>query len=98
MSIGDREAAFIALWIFAEILMRRHARQVFIPIDRLPTILMINHLYAQSEISLDQFDRAIALMEIRNRVAHGFSVKLLSLNDAIENVLALVDEFIAMEK
>ena len=97
MSIGDREAAFIALWIFAEILMRRHARQVFIPIDRLPTILMINHLYTQAEISPDQFNRAIALMEIRNRVAHGFSVKPLSLNEAIENVLALVDEFIAME-
>ena len=97
MSIGDREAAFIALWIFAEILMRRHARQVFIPIDRLPTILMINHLHTQAEISPDQFNRAIALMEIRNRVAHGFSVKPLSLNEAIENVLALVDEFIAME-
>jgi len=69
MSIGDREAAFFSLWIFAEILMRRHARQVFIPIDRLPTILMINHLYDQSEIPLDQFDRLIALMEIRNRIA-----------------------------
>ena len=97
MAIGDREAAFIALWVFAEILMRRHARQVFIPIDRLPTILMINHLYTQAEISVDQFNRAIALIEIRNRVAHGFSVKLLSLNQAIENLLVLVDEFIAME-
>ena len=97
MSIGDREAAFILLWVFAEILMRRHARQVFIPIDRLPTILMINHLYTQAEISLDQFNRAIALIEIRNRVAHGFSVKPLSLNEAIENLLVLVDEFIVMK-
>ncbi len=98
ISIGEREAAFLSLWIFAEILMRRHARQALIPIDRLTTILMINHLHTQSEISLDQFERAIALNEIRNRVAHGFFVKPLNLNEAIEKLLNLVDEFIAMEK
>lgn len=98
ISIGEREAAFLSLWIFAEILMRRHARQALIPIDRLTTILMINHLHTQSEISLDQFERAIALNEIRNRVAHGFPVKPLNLNEAIEKLLNLVDEFIAMEK
>ena len=98
ISIGEREAAFLSLWIFAEILMRRHARQALIPIDRLTTILMINHLHTQSEISLDQFERAIALNEIRNRVAHGFPVKPLNLNEAIEKLLNLVDKFIAMEK
>ncbi|PZO43803.1 MAG: hypothetical protein DCF19_04020 [Pseudanabaena frigida] len=98
ISIGEHEAAFLSLWIFAEILMRRHARQSLIPIDRLPTILMIGHLYAQSEISLDQFERVITLNEIRNRVAHGFPVKSINLNQAIENLLNLVDEFIAMEK
>ena len=98
ISIGEHEAAFLSLWIFAEILMRRHARQALIPIDRLPTISMINHLFAQSEISLAQFERAIALIEIRNRVAHGFPVKSLNLNEAIEKLLNLVDEFIAKEK
>lgn len=98
ISIGEHEAAFLSLWIFAEILMRRHARQALIPIDRLPTILMIHHLHSQSEISLDQFERVLALHEIRNRVAHGFPVKALNLNQAIENLLNLVDEFITMEK
>ena len=98
ISIGEHEAAFLSLWIFAEILMRRHARQALIPIDRLPTILMIHHLHSQSEISLDQFERVLALHEIRNRVAHGFPVKALNLNQAIENLLNLVDEFINMEK
>ncbi len=98
ISIGEHEAAFLSLWIFSEILMRRHARQALIPIDRLPTILMIKHLYTQTEISLNQFDRLIALNEVRNRVAHGFPVKSLNLNDAIENLLNLVDEFIAKEK
>ena len=98
ISIGEHEAAFLSLWIFAEILMRRHARQALIPIDRLPTILMIRHLHSQSEISLDQFERVLALHEIRNRVAHGFPVKALNLNQAIENLLNLVDEFINMEK
>ena len=78
--------------------MRRHARQALIPIDRLPTILMIHHLHSQSEISLDQFERVLVLHEIRNRVAHGFPVKALNLNQAIENLLNLVDEFITMEK
>ncbi|ELS30537.1 MULTISPECIES: hypothetical protein [Pseudanabaena] len=98
ISIGEHEPAFLSLWIFAEVLMRRHARQALIPIDRLPTILMIHHLYDQSEISIDQFERAIALNEIRNRVAHGFPVKSINLNVAIEKLLNLVDEFIAMEK
>ena len=97
ISIGEHEAAFLSLWIFAEILMRRHARHTLIPIDRLPTILMIHHLYAQLAISPDQFERAIALNEIRNRVAHGFPVKSINLNEAIERLLNLVDEFIAMQ-
>jgi hypothetical protein len=98
ISIGEHEAAFLSLWIFAEVLMRRHARQALIPIDRLPTILMIHHLYTQEEISRDQIDRAIALIEIRNRVVHGFPVKTLNLSQAIEKLLNLVDEFIATDK
>ncbi len=98
IAIGEHEPAFLSLWIFAEVLMRRHARQALIPIDRLPTILMIHHLYAQLEISEEQFERVIALNEIRNRVAHGFPVKSINLNEAIEKLLNLVDEFIAAEK
>ena len=97
ISIGEHEAAFLSLWIFAEILMRRHARHLLIPIDRLPTILMIHHLSTQLAISPDQFERAIALNEIRNRVAHGFPVNSINLNEAIERLLNLVDEFIAMQ-
>ena len=98
ISIGEYEAAFLSLWIFAEVLMRRHARQALIPIDRLPKTLMIHHLQAQSEISEEQFERVIALNVIRNRVAHGFPVKSIKLNRAIEKLLNLVDEFISDEK
>ena len=98
ISIGEHEAAFLSLWIFAEVLMRRHARQALIPIDRLPTILMIHHLHTQAKISEEQFQRAIALNTIRNRVAHGFPVKSVNLNEAIEKLLNLVDEFITSEK
>lgn len=97
ISIGEHEAAFLSLWIFAEILMRRHARHILIPIDRLPTILMINHLHEQLSISDQQFEKATTLNEIRNRVAHGFPVKPLNLNAAIERLLNLVDEFISMQ-
>jgi hypothetical protein len=97
ISIGEHEAAFLSLWIFSEILMRRHARHKLIPIDRLPTILMIHHLHEQLGISEHQFERAITLNEIRNRVAHGFPVKSVNLNEAIEKLLNLVDEFISMQ-
>ena len=97
ISIGEHEAAFLSLWIFAEILMRRHARHTLIPIDRLPTILMIQHLHEQLGISEHQFERVSNLNEIRNRVAHGFPVKSINLNDAIERLLNLVDEFISMQ-
>ncbi|MEA5478201.1 hypothetical protein VB774_11295 [Pseudanabaena galeata UHCC 0370] len=97
ISIGEHEAAFLSLWIFAEILMRRHARHLLIPIDRLPTILMIHHLSTQLAISPGQFERAITLNEIRNRVAHGFPVNSINLNEAIERLLNLVDEFIALQ-
>jgi uncharacterized protein YutE (UPF0331/DUF86 family) len=78
--------------------MRRHARHQLIPIDRLTTILMIHHLHEQLGISEYQFERVIALNEIRNRIAHGFPVKSVNLNEAIEKLLNLVDEFIAMQK
>ncbi|OIP71911.1 MAG: hypothetical protein AUK48_11760 [Oscillatoriales cyanobacterium CG2_30_44_21] len=97
ISIGEHEAAFLSLWIFAEVLMRRRARQSFLPIDRLPTKLMIYHLHDQAEISDDQFARAIALTETRNRVAHGFPVDPLNLKNDLERILNLVDEFIAMQ-
>ncbi len=97
ISIGEHEAAFLSLWIFAEVLMRRRARQSFLPIDRLPTKLMIDHLHEQAEISHDQFARAIALNETRNRVAHGFPVAPINLKNDLELILNLVDEFIAMQ-
>jgi len=98
ISIGEHQSAFLSLWIFAEVLMRRHARQALIPIDRLPTVVMIHHLYEQSEISTSQFTQATSLYEVRNRVVHGFLVKSINLNEAIEKLLNLVDELIATEK
>lgn len=96
-AIGEFESAFLSLWIFAEILLRRYARQALIPVDRLPTMLMLHHLHDQEQISTKQFVRTMALSEIRNRVAHGFEIKS-PLNDAIERLLSLVDEFITMQK
>jgi uncharacterized protein YutE (UPF0331/DUF86 family) len=58
---------------------------------------MIHHLSNQLAISPNQFERASALNEIRNRVAHGFPVNSINLNEAIERLLNLVDEFIAMQ-
>lgn len=97
ISIGEYEAAFLSLWIFAEVLMRRKARQAFLPIDRLPTKIMIYHLHDQAEISHDQFAMAIALTETRNRVAHGFPVDPLNLKNDLERILNLVDKLIAMQ-
>jgi uncharacterized protein YutE (UPF0331/DUF86 family) len=33
---------------------------------------LVNHLYSQGELSIEQFDEAKALQSIRNRLVHGY--------------------------
>jgi hypothetical protein len=72
LSIGETEGAFLSLWRILEAALRQQAKKVSIPIERFPTLSLINHLYSQGELSMEQFDKAKSLQAIRGRFIHGY--------------------------
>lgn len=72
LNLGETDAAFLMLWSALEALLRRHAEQIALPIERLPTAAVLNYLYSQGELSYEQFQQALAAMKVRNRLVHGF--------------------------
>jgi len=54
MSQGAIDAAFLSLWPILEAALRRRAIEILIPIERFPTLSLINHLYSQGELSIEQ--------------------------------------------
>ena len=72
LSLGELDAAFLMLWSTLEPLLRRHAEQIGLPIERLPTAALLNYLYSQGELSFEQFEQALAALRVRNRLVHGF--------------------------
>ncbi len=78
---GEYEAAYILLWISFERALRFQARQISLPVDRLAPGILIRQMYSQGELSMSQFDAALACQEARNRIVHGFpksDVRMLS--------------------
>jgi hypothetical protein len=69
---GDSEAAFLILWISLEKLLRIHARQAAIPVERLSPSIMIRQLYSLGELSIRQFDLALECQRTRDQLVHGF--------------------------
>ena len=72
LQLGETDAAFLILWSAFEAMLRRHAEQVSLPIERLSTSALLNYLYSQGELSYEQFQQALAALQVRNRLAHGF--------------------------
>lgn len=93
VAIGEMEAAFLSLWSIVEALMRKQAEQALIPIERFPPISLIKHLFSQGELSIEQFDRAMSLVEVRNRLAHGFQTE--ELGKSVIELQTLVDDLIS---
>ncbi|GAK49332.1 hypothetical protein U14_00554 [Candidatus Moduliflexus flocculans] len=89
---GEKEAAFLPLWTIFEALMRKQAERASIPIERFPTSSLIKHLYSQGELSIAQFDQAIALLNVRNRIVHGFEI--IEVEESFKQLKQLVDELI----
>lgn len=90
IAIGESEAAFLSLWSIVEALMRRQAEEALIPIERFPPVALIKHLFSQGEISIEQFDKAMSLVEVRNRLVHGFQTQ--GLDKSVIELQALVDD------
>lgn len=96
LAIGEVEVAFLYLWGILEAAMRRQARQVSIPIERFPANSLINHLYSQGELSMEQFDQVRGIQTIRDRLIHGY--QLPNLGEPTKQLQGLVHELIAMWK
>jgi len=92
--LEEMEGAFLSLWAVLEAALRRHAKQVSIPVERFPTSSLIKHLYSQGELSMEQFDAATALQSIRNRFVHGYQT--LDLDISTKQLKRLVDELLLL--
>lgn len=92
-STNECEAAFIVLWIAFEQMLRLRAIQVALPVERLSPSVLIRHLYSQGELSMPQFDAAMACLHTRNRVIHG--IKSSELPASMDQLKQLVEELIA---
>ena len=69
---GESEAAYLALWIIFERMMRHQSYQVGLALERLETSILIRQLYSEGELSIDQYDIALKCEKLRNRIVHGF--------------------------
>lgn len=92
LAAGAEEASFLFLWSTLEGMMRRHAIETAIPVDRLSSLAMTNHLYSQGELSREQFHQIKELTSIRNRTAHGY--REAQLGQASNKLLSLVRDLI----
>lgn len=94
ISSGENEGAFLSLWGTLEAVLRRRAEEVSIPIERSPTVSLIKHMYSQGELSIEEYDRAMLLLSVRNRLIHGFEAP--EVNESVSELLALVNELISL--
>lgn len=94
VSLGENEGAFLSLWGILEALLRRRAEEVTIPIERFPTVSLIKHMYSQGELSIEEYDRAMLLLSVRDQFLHGFEAP--EVNESISKLLALVNELISL--
>ena len=94
ISLGENEGAFLLLWVIIEALLRRRAEEVSIPIEKFPTLSLIKHIYSQGELSIQEYDRAMLLLSVRNRFIHGFQTP--EINESVSELLALVNELISL--
>jgi hypothetical protein len=72
LASGETEAAFLMLWVTLEALLRRHAEQIALPVDRQPTSALLNYFYSQGELTFEQFQLALQAQQVRNQLVHGF--------------------------
>lgn len=65
------EPALLYLWSLFEAALRKRALSQKIPVERLPSSMLLKHMYSQGEVSVEKIDLFLAFMQKRNRLAHG---------------------------
>lgn len=78
---GVLEGALLYLSSIVQAALRLRALDQHIPIERLPSATLLNHMYSQGEVSVSQIDFFRVLMTKSSRIAHGA-------NEVIEPALA----------
>jgi len=73
---GKMEPALLYLWSIFEAVLRKHAIDAAIPVERFPVLRLVNHMYSLGELTLSQYDLTNIVMKTRNKLAHGFLTKL----------------------
>ena len=91
-SLGEYEAGFLTLWTAFEAVLRKRALDEYSPLESLQVSSIINHLYSQGELSIEQSDTALGLLGIRNLIAHGFQSS--TAEEAFARLETLVRELI----
>lgn len=66
------EAAFLLLWSALEGVLRIIGHNANPPMESLPSSTLLRELYSAGEIGRESFETAMELLQIRNRLAHGF--------------------------
>ena len=51
-------------------------------------------MYSQGELSIEEYDRSMLLLSVRNRFIHGFQTP--EVNESVSELLALVNELISL--
>ena len=89
LASGETEAAFLLLWVTLEALLRRHAEQIALPVDRQPTSALLNYLYSQGELTFEQFQLALQAQQVRNQLVHGFeTTERLTVTQSLHELVA----------
>ena len=70
------EPSLLYLWSIIEAILRKRAIFLKLPLSRLETRPLMNHLYSQGEIALEEFETLQLVQPQRNRAAHGLTVTL----------------------
>lgn len=65
------DAAILYLWTVFEIMMRKRTFDLKLPFDKFSNHQLINYLYTEGEISIDELDIIKGFLVIRNKLAHG---------------------------
>jgi len=92
VTLGESESAFMPFWAIMEVLLRKQAEKTSIPIERFPTLSLIKHLYTLGELSMEQYDKAMELLHVRNSFVHGYQTPNLGI--AVKRLRELINELI----
>jgi hypothetical protein len=91
---ADPDAAFFILWATVEAVLRKTAECEGVPVERLPTADMLAGAYTFGSLSLERYDRLRVALTLRNRVAHGFGVPRVELEQAVETLAETLVELL----